>query len=193
MNFKTVALTEVQFYLIVKTIRGGFISSTGRHVYGNERIFVLLTLQGNIGARIGDIVKLKLSDIILDGGRYRLNIIEEKTGKSRNFTVPTEIFTFLQSYALTQGIKPNQRLFDLSVRAVQKHLQLVCQYLNIQGVSTHSFRKFFAMSIYNNTGHNASIVKELLQHSSIAVTQRYLTVQPDIIEQALAKHIKLPA
>jgi len=193
MNYKTVALTEEQYYLIIKTIRTGFISASSRHIYPNVRIAVTLILQANLGLRIGDIVDLRLSDIVNDGGRYRLQIVEQKTQKTRTFTVPNEIYTFLQSYALEQSIKANQRLFDLSVRAVQKHLQAVCKYLNLKNVSTHSFRKFFAVSIYNSNNFNVELVRTLLQHSSIAVTQHYLSVQPEIVERALANHIKLPA
>lgn len=193
MNYKTKALTEEQYYLIIKTIKEGFVTADNRQIYSNERISVLLTLQANLGLRIGDIVNLRLSDIVRDGNRYRLDIVEQKTQKSRMFTVPNEIFTFLQSYALEQGVKANQRLFDLTVRAVQKHLQAVCEYLNLSGVSTHSFRKFFAMSIYVNNNFNVELVRTLLQHSSIAVTQHYLSVQPELVEKALAQYIKLPA
>lgn len=192
MNYKTKALTEEQFYLIIKTIKDGFVTADSKRVYPNERIATVLTLQANLGLRIGDIVDLKLSDIIKDGNRYRLDITEQKTGKARTFTVPNEIYTFLQSYALNEGIKANQRLFDLTVRAVQKHLQATCQYLKLEGISTHSFRKFFAMSIYNNNNYNVDLVRTLLQHSSIAVTQHYLCVQPEAVEKALLGHIKLP-
>lgn len=193
MNYRTKALTEAQFYLIIQTIKTGFVTADNKRVYPNERISVLLTLQANLGLRIGDIVNLRLSDIVKDGNRYRLDITEQKTQKSRNFTVPTEIYTFLQSYALDMGIKANQRLFDLTVRAVQKHLQTTCEYLNLQEISTHSFRKFFAISIYNNNSYNVELVRTLLQHSSIAITQHYLSVQPEVVEKALAGHIKLPA
>lgn len=192
MNYKTKALTEEQFSLIIKTIRTGFVTAENRQVYSNDRIAVLLTLQANLGLRIGDIVNLRLSDIIKDGNRYRLDIVEQKTGKARTFTVPSEIYTFLQSYALENGIKSNQKLFDITVRAVQKHLQLACNYLNLQGISTHSFRKFFAVSIYNANGYNVELVRTLLQHSSVAVTQKYLSVSSEVVEKALQKHIKLP-
>jgi site-specific recombinase XerD len=49
------------------------------------------------------------------------------------------------------------------------------------------------MSIYVNNNYNVELVRTLLQHSSIAVTQHYLSVQPEIVERALAQHIKLPA
>lgn len=194
MNYRTKALTEEQYFLIIQTIKEGFVTAYSKRVYPNERMAVCLILQGNIGMRISDIVNLKLSDIIKDGNRYRLNDIKEKkTGKPRSFTIPAEIYLFLQSYALNQGIKPNQRLFDITVRAVQKHLQVTCEYLGLQGISTHSFRKFFAVSIYNANSFNVELVRTLLQHSSIAVTQHYLSVQPEAVEKALANHIKLPA
>lgn len=191
MNYKTKALTEEQYYLIIKTIKEGFVTTDNRQVYPNARIATCLTLQANLGLRIGDIVNLKLSDIVKDGDRYRLAIIEQKTGKARCFTMPSEIYTFLQGYALDMGIKANQRLFDITTRAVQKHLQITCKYLKLEGISTHSFRKFFAMSIYNNNNYNIELVRTLLQHSSIAVTQNYLSVSSELVEKALAQHIKL--
>ena len=70
-------------------------------------------------------------------------------------------------------------------------LQLVCDYLGYDNVSTHSFRKLFASSIYMNNGYNIELVRVLLQHSSIATTQRYIGLQRREIEEALQKHINL--
>ena len=135
---------------------------------------------------------LKLSDIILENGRYHLAIIEEKTNKVRNFTVPSEVYIYIQNYALERSLKPKQRLFDISVRTVQNHLQLVCEYLGLSQLSTHSFRKFYAQSIYENNNYDIVLVKELLQHSSVAITQRYVGVGSQRIEKALQNHIILP-
>ena len=101
--------------------------------------------------------------------------------------------TFIQQYAIDKGIKPNQRLFDITTRAVQNSLKLACKYLEIDGVSTHSFREFFAQMIYDANDNNIELVRELLQHSSIAVTQHYIGVDSKIIEKALQKHVFLPA
>ena len=192
-NKKTRAVNKEEFEKIISTIRTGFTLPNGDKVRPNDRIATALTLQANLGLRIGDIVRLKLADIVLENGRYHLNMVEQKTGKSRTFTVPAEVYIYLQDYALKNGLKPTQKLFPLTVRAVQLHLQKVCRYLGITGVSTHSFRKFFAVSIYIENDYNVELVRELLQHSSVAVTQHYLSVEPKIVEQALQKHIVLPA
>lgn len=51
-------------------------------------------LEANLGLRISDIVQLRLCDIVKDGNRYRLAIIEQKTGKARVFTVPLALYQF---------------------------------------------------------------------------------------------------
>ena len=129
-NKKTRALTEDEFFLIAETISEGFITSEGVKIKPNNRIAMALTLQANIGLRIGDIVNLRLVDIVKDGDRYRLDIIEQKTKKKRTFTIQNYVLTSLQTYALNNNIKPNQKLFDITVRQVQKHLQITAEYLN---------------------------------------------------------------
>lgn len=191
-NKKTRALEEDEYFLIIETIQKGFITADGKKIKPNLRIATVLTLQANMGLRIGDITNLKLSNIIKDGSRFRLDIKEQKTGKRREFTVPTEIYAYLQSYALENNIRPIQRLFDITVRQIQKHLQMVTEHLGLEGIGTHSFRKYFAVSIYNDNGYNVELVRQLLQHSSVAVTQHYLSISPQIVEEALLKHIKIP-
>lgn len=191
MNKKTVALTEEQYREIISTIRNGFVCSDGHIVKPNNRIATALSLEANLGLRISDILQLRLFVIVRDGDRYRLDIVEQKTKKKREFTVPTDIYIYIQNYALENNINPNAKLFDISERTIQNHLQLVCGYLNFDNVSTHSFRKFFATSIYLHNDYNVELVRVLLQHSSVATTQRYIGIGSKEIESALQNHIKL--
>lgn len=191
MNKKTVALTADQYKNIISVIRAGFICNDGHIVKPNQRIATALSLEANLGLRISDILHLRLSDIIRDGNRYRLDIVEQKTKKKREFTVPLEIYSYIQNYALENHINPAAKLFDLTERTVQNHLKLVCNYLSYENISTHSFRKFFATSIYESNNYNIELVRVLLQHSSVATSQRYIGLQRKEIETALQNHIKL--
>ena len=83
MNKKTAALTTEQYKEIIQTMKQGFCGCRP-----NERVATALVLEGNLGIRISDIVNLRFCDIVKDGDRYRLEIIEQKTGKRRVFTVP---------------------------------------------------------------------------------------------------------
>ena len=190
-NKKTTALTESEYELIINTIKSGFTAEGGKIFRANERLATILTLEANLGLRIGDILNLKLSDIVKDGERYRLDIIEQKTGKKRTFTVPREILEYINNYANHYKIKITEPLFAISERAVQKQLKLVTDYLGMKGIGTHSFRKYFATSIYLENGYNIELVRTLLQHSSSAITQKYIGIGRRDVEEALKKHIKL--
>lgn len=190
MNKKTIALTEEQYKNIISTMRAGFVCSDGHVVKPNKKIATALTLEANLGLRISDILQLRLSAIIRDGDRYRLNIVEQKTKKKREFTVPTDVYIYIQNYALENNISPAAKLFDIGERAVNKHLHLVCDYLGYEGIGSHSFRKYFATSIYVNNNYDINLVRVLLQHSSTVTTQRYIGIQNKNIEDALQNHIK---
>ena len=186
MNKKTLALTKEQYKDIITTMKSGFCG-----MRANERVAMALVHEANIGIRISDIVKLKLSDIVKDVNRYRLDITEQKTKKTRTFTVPFQIYQYIENYCLRNGIAENQIILNKTERAVQKQLKIVCDYLNYDGISTHSFRKFFATEIYKNNNYNIALVQQLLQHSSTAITQRYIGIQQKELEQAIESHICL--
>ena len=127
MNKKTKALTTEQYKEIIQTMKEGFCGCRP-----NERVATALVLEGNLGLRISDIVKLRLCDIVLDGDRYRLEIVEQKTGKSRIFTVPLVIQQYIENYCLRNGLRRDERIFPLTERAIQKQLKIVCDYSSVK-------------------------------------------------------------
>ena len=186
MNKKTTALTTEQYTEIIQTMKQGFCGCRP-----NERIATALVLEGNLGLRISDILKLRPCDIVRDGDRYHLEVVEQKTGKSRVFTVPLVIQQYIENYCLRNGIRRSDLMFPITERAVQKQLHIVCDYLGYEGISTHSFRKWYATEIYKANGFDIALVQRLLQHSSAATTQRYIGIEPQRIEQAIQNHAQL--
>ena len=186
MNRKTKALTTEQYKEIIQAMRDGFSGCRP-----NERIATALVLEGNLGLRISDILKLRLCDIVRDGDRYRLEIVEKKTSKRRIFTVPMVLYQYIENYCLRHGIRRTEIIFPITERAVQKQLAIVCDYLGYEGISTHSFRKWYATAIYKANGYDIVLVQRLLQHSSASTTQRYIGIEPQRIEQAIENHAQL--
>ena len=186
-NKKTKALTTEEYKLIIETLRSNFMYD-GKEFRANNRVATALVIQSNLGLRIGDVLALRLKDIVRDGNRYRLDIIEDKTDKSRTFTVTNDIYNYIKMYCLENNIKSTAKIFDISDRAVQKQLKIVCDYLGIEGISTHSFRKYFATQIYINSNYNIELVRQLLQHSTSTVTQRYIGIGSRELEKALSEH-----
>ena len=193
-NKKTRALSNEEYRDIMEAIMQGFTytddSGQTRTFRPNKRLAMILQTEATTGMRIGDIIKLKMGDIVRDGERYRLDVTEQKTGKKREFTVPIVLYNSLRQYALDNNIESIDPLFAKhgkipTERSVQKQLAIVCKYLNLDNVSTHSFRKTYATRVYTDSGYNVRLVQQLLQHSSITTTQRYIGTTSKQIEDAL--------
>lgn len=181
-NKKTVALTRDQVTEIITAMRSG-----GAGFRKNDAIATALLMEANLGLRIEDVLQLQLKDIVRDGARYRLDIVEQKTKKKRTFTVPLSLYQFIRLYCQDNQITDEDRIFHMGERNVQKYLQKVVEYLGYEDcIGTHSFRKFFATEIYRENGCDIALVQQLLQHSSVATTQRYIGVEKRI-DDALEK------
>ena len=130
-----VALTDTQYHEIIQALLHGCPGCRP-----NKRVAAILTAEANLGMRVGDILRLRMADIVRDGGRWRLNMTEEKTGKKRTFSVPEAVYGFLRGYADSNGIADTELLFPVCVYSVQKQLKKVCDFLGYANISTHSFR-----------------------------------------------------
>ena len=148
---------------IVSTIRTGFTDIDGVVRQPNERIATVLTIEYNLGIRIGDVLELRMCNLVKDGKRYCFDITEQKTGKRRGYTIPIDVYLFIQEYANAHNIQPTQKLFPISEQVVSKLLKITCEYLGLDGIGTHSFRKAFATNAYINSDYNIELVRNLLR------------------------------
>ena len=83
-------------------------------------------------------------------------------------------------------------IFDITVRAVNKYIRKVCiDYLEMEAISSHSWRKLFCHSIYESSGNSIVDVQMALMHSSIACTQRYLNRRSEKLEGILENNCNI--
>ena len=191
MNKKCLALTEEQYKQSINLLRNGFMLD-GVSIRPNPRIAMVCVIQACLGLRLGDVLNLRMDSFIKDGNRWRLDICEQKTKKLRTFTVPLEVYSFVQNYAYSNAISMKAKLFDISERQVERQLVKVFTKMNlsVRRYGSHSYRKFFSTKMYVENNFNIELVRVLLQHSSVLVTQRYLNVGTKEIESALASSTK---
>lgn len=190
MNKRCVALSDEQYRESIRLLREGFVLE-GKIIKPNPRIATVAVLQASLGLRLGDVLQLNMGSFIKESGRWKLNIKEQKTGKVRDFTVPVEVYSFIQDYAINMGISNTAKLFDISERQVERHLNKVFSKMELplRSFGSHSYRKYFATRVYLDNEMNIMMVKTLLQHSSVAVTQRYIGLSQKTVEDALAKTV----
>lgn len=188
MNKRTVACTDEEYTKCVELLRNGFMLE-GHFIKPNNRIATIVVLEATLGLRLGDILSLKLSSFVKEGERWRLDIVEQKTKKMRCFTVPIAVYSFIQEYALQNNIGYEVKLFDISARQVQRHLNKVFTKLELplSKYGSHSFRKLFCTKVYTENEFDLVLTQTLMQHSSPEVTRRYLNISSKRIEEALNK------
>lgn len=157
----------------------------------NPEIIHILTIECSTGLRLSDILSMTLSDFYLTDQGYRLKIREQKTKKERNVPIPLELHHYINEYAISKGRKRDETIFKLTPRAVTKYIKKVTDFLGLENVSSHSWRKLYALTVYEKTGNDIVSVQQALLHSSLAVTQRYLNRRSEKLEQILQEHCNI--
>jgi len=176
-------LELAEYREIVRLLRNGFITENESVFRPNKQIALALQLEASLGLRVGDVLALRVNNF-RDG---KLEIHEEKTGKLQYRDINRGVYDYVRDYAIENQLPPTAKLFSVGVRAVQDRLKTVTDYLRLENITTHSFRKMYATFAYEENGHNLELVKELLNHTSIATTQRYIRVSQQTINTASAK------
>lgn len=189
MNKKTACITDEQFDNIIKVLYLG-----NEKIKPNKEMALMLTITGNCGLRIGDCTKLTLNSFIKQGNDYYYNIKEEKTGKTRSTLIPKQIFDMIIAFAGGKGKLPDDIIFQTPIRTLQWKIQQVCKYLGdgYENISTHSFRKRAGMTIYRESGNDIELTRRFLNHSSVNITQRYLRVDEEDINNILKDKYRIP-
>lgn len=142
-------------------------------------------LMTSLGRRVGDTIALKWSDIFRKDGKYRERLTqlkEEKTGKKLAPRLNALARLRIDEYIEMMEIKPMQhydeQIVDTSSAAFRKMVKKAIDSVGLEySLSTHSFRKWYANTIYRlhpQDADNLMIVQTLLGHSSPEITKIYI-------------------
>lgn len=172
---------------LIKTLKEGYTYNGIRH-RANFQVAMILSLQANLGCRIGDIVHLTMEDMIFDGDTWRLDMTEEKTGKARRFVIPTPVKDMIDSWTRSKNITSG-RLFTVEEPAVWKQLRAVTGYLGLKNTSAHSFRKAAALRVYKDSGEDIALTSQYLNHANTATTLIYLRRTSKQMDELLSKSV----
>lgn len=142
-------------------------------------------LMVSLGRRVGDTVALKWSDLFLPNGEYRERLTtlkEEKTGKVVGVKLNALAKFYIEEYCRLVEIEPlehyREKIFSNSDAAFRKMLKQAVQMSGLTyPISTHSFRKFYANTIYKlhpQDADNLMIVQTMMGHSDLETTKIYI-------------------
>lgn len=156
----------------------------------NYRDYVLFLLGVTTGYRAGDLVKLQVRDIksalrrkefiIMEGKKYNSKNIREKNRKPRVVELIPSLGKILKEYIKDKKdyeyIFPSRKGTNkhIGVQAISNILKEAGEYFGLDNITAHSMRKTYAYKIYIESGRDIVVVKELLGHSSIEETKKYI-------------------
>lgn len=161
----------------------------------NPRNLLLFVLGINTGLRISDLLPLKLGDVKDKKGdpKNYIYLTEKKTHKQRKIVLNSEVKKALQIYF------DRSKVYDLDTylftsekddrnrpltKAMAWHLvNKWCREVGIlERVGTHTLRKTLGYQM-RKSGIAIEIIQEMLGHSSVNVTSRYIGINQEELEQ----------
>ena len=160
----------------------------------NYKMSLLIAIGCFTGLRISDILSLRWNQIL---NTDEFSIIEKKTGKKRIIRLNpqlqkhiSECYGHIKPIGEKAPILVSQKGTVFSIQRINVILKEIKKKyrLKIKNFSCHSLRKTFGRQVYNMNGENSELalvkLMELFNHSSVAITKRYLGLRQEEILQA---------
>ena len=189
-SYTTRPLDAKELKSLIDLIALGYTDPDGTPHKPNRQIAVILTLQANLGCRIGDICALAVESFVNDGEVWKLNITEQKTGKARYFIVPGPVKRFVDQWIAERGIY-HGALFSINEYAVWKQMRAATKTLGMENVSTHSLRKYSCRKVYEASGKDIALTSAFMNHKSPSTTYLYLRMSSKQMDEAISKTVTL--
>jgi integrase len=173
------------------------IQSIAKMLSDNPRNNLLFVMGTNNGLRTGDLLKLKVSDV--KGMRIgdTLIIKEGKTGKRNMLVMNKSIHKSLQIYL--EKIKPSDDDFLFASRKGKRSITIQCVNnmvkkwageINLKGnYGAHSLRKTWGYIQRTVYGVGFEILCKRFNHSSPAITMRYLGIEDKEVQNILMNEV----
>lgn len=147
----------------------------------DARARLILRLAGEAGLRRGEIAQISKDDVTRDLMGYSLRV-HGKGGKARTVPLTEPLARVLIEYlGYRYWLFPSPSGGHLTPRHVGKLASKVMPDI----WTLHTLRHRFATVTYDGT-RDLIVIQQLLGHSSVATTQRYIATPPDRLRAAVA-------
>jgi integrase len=173
------------------------IESIKKLLADNPRDLLLFTMGINNGLRTGDLLKLKIKDVGHLKPGETMTIKEGKTGKTNFLMINKAVHRSLKNYLEKSYLSPDDYLFlskktkePLKIQAVNNSVKKWCRSINLKGnYGAHSLRKTFGYIQRTKFHVGFEVLAKRFNHSSPAVTMRYLGIQDKEVNGILLNEI----
>ena len=165
----------------------------------NPRDLLLFTMGINSGIRCGDLLKLKISDVLDCQINGNITIVESKTQKINYIYINKSIYSAIQNYLNSlDNINPNHYLFKsrkgrnypISIFYCGLLVKKWASAINLKGnFGAHTLRKSFACLQRLKYNVPIEVISKRLNHATPSVTRRYVGIIESEVEEILKHEI----
>ncbi|MEH6942966.1 site-specific integrase [Bacillus sp. JJ722] len=164
----------------VEAIKAHFQSQSSRN-------YMLFLMGINTGLRISDILKLRVRDV----KDQHIIIREQKTKKQKWIRITPSLKREIKLYI--EGKEDHEFIFKsreginkpIGRSMAYKILQEAAVKFKLRDIGTHTMRKTFGYHFYQQT-KDVAMLQEIFNHSSPDITLRYIGVNQDSMDKAMA-------
>lgn len=168
----------------------------------NKRNYLYIVLSVNLMRRAGDVVRLRVGDVVAEDGSFREHVIirEQKTGKVARIYLNdacrealAEYLGGMDSYAMSDWLFENFKRpgEHMTVDGMRRMLKRTAEKLGMDiHIGTHSLRKtlpHYAISQGANAEDEVTI-SQLLNHSNIKTTYHYIGREQKELDSFVQSH-----
>ena len=157
----------------------------------------VLMMLYSTGMRVSEIANCKIADI--DSKIMRIKVVQGKGAKDRFTILSQQVLLELRAYYIIY--KPTIYLFNgakagekYSIRSIQQLMQKALLNIGLadKNYTVHTIRHSFATHLIDN-GVDLHTVKELMGHSNLQTTMRYLHLTAKRMDGVVNPYDVLPA
>lgn len=154
----------------------------------NERDYLLWMFGIYTALRVSDILKMRVRDV---KDKDYVVMREQKTKNEKKFIINKKLRKAIDHYI--KGKEDYELLFKsrqggekaISRQQAYNIIKQAAAHFNIYNVGTHTMRKTFGYHMYMKTKDGMLLMK-IFNHSDIHITLRYIGVEQDTINKAMA-------
>lgn len=164
----------------------------------DSRTAMCIGLMYYTGLRVGEVAALNLEDFERKGDRVYMIVRDPKNKKDRRLVIPSFLSEIIDKYLKdkpsieAEALEIDKRALvvgrfgRMTDRSISRLIREACDSAGFTKLTCHSFRHACATEMSRN-GVPLRIIQEQLGHSDINITQRYIGVSMDDLEEAVNK------
>lgn len=174
--------------LSAQEVKALFDSAKSEEGIVGLRDLLILEMLATTGMRRAEICGIKIGDIKLNLGKKIIEITG-KGDKTRMIVVSNKVDKLITDYLDARGVTYQDKDLPLITthsprgtgepmtpntvyRVVKKHADNAG--IDADSISPHALRATYATTVYDQLDMNVNTIRELMGHSSVATTQRYI-------------------